>query len=63
MSRRGYWGDIVTGPFIPFGFEYKKEVRMWICEYFERQNFCVQSDITDCQKSIDYQNKWLSLFW
>ena len=26
LSRRGYWGDIVTGPFIPFGHEYKKEV-------------------------------------
>ena len=26
LSRRGYWGDIVTGPFIPFGFEFKKEV-------------------------------------
>ena len=27
LSRRGYWGDIITGPFISYGLEYKKEVK------------------------------------
>ena len=27
LSRRGYWGDIVTGPFLPFGHEFQTEVR------------------------------------
>lgn len=26
LSRRGYWGDIITGPFITYGLEFKKEV-------------------------------------
>ena len=26
LSRRGYWGEIITGPFITYGLEYKKEV-------------------------------------
>jgi dynein assembly factor 3 len=26
LSRRGYWGDIVTGPFIPFGHAFSTKV-------------------------------------
>ena len=26
LSRRGYWGDIITGPFISYGHEYKNNV-------------------------------------
>merc|ERR1711953_1360202 len=28
LSRRGYWGDIITGPFLVYGLEQKDEVDM-----------------------------------
>lgn len=31
LSRRGYWGDIITGPFLAYGLEQKDEVKpYWI---------------------------------
>ena len=35
LSRRGYWGDIITGPFITFGHEYKKEVKNLVGRIFQ----------------------------
>ncbi len=26
--RKGYWGDVVTGPFLPYGFQYSTEVQV-----------------------------------
>ena len=34
LSRRGYWGDIITGPFLAYGLEQKDEVKpYWITIY------------------------------
>ena len=43
LSRRGYWGDIITGPFITYGFDYKKEV--FFCVFFP-------TELRLCEKSL-----------
>ena len=30
LSRRGYWGDIITGPFLVYGLEHKTEVTTYL---------------------------------
>ena len=38
LSRRGYWGDIITGPFLIYGLEHKTEVLIVYLVYFKVSN-------------------------